>query len=77
MALEQGFLHGATRFTEPGRGHGLDEVRRTVADWGGQMSIWSGKARITTPLRSEEPVLETTLPPLGGSQIVITLPWRG
>lgn len=44
-ALEAAFMHGRTRFPDPGRGQGLQQIRRQVARWGGKISIRSGSAR--------------------------------
>ena len=46
-AIEKGFLHGASRFEDKGRGHGLSAVRRFVKQWNGKLSIRSGTARLS------------------------------
>jgi hypothetical protein len=77
-ALEAAFMHGQTRFHDPGRGQGLQQIRKMVGRWGGRVSIRSGTARIAdvpswdtaTPQRTEE------LPHLPGAQIGIVLPAR-
>jgi hypothetical protein len=43
-ALEAAFRHGRTRFHDPGRGQGLQQIRRQVARWGGRVSIRSGRS---------------------------------
>ena len=77
-ALEAAFMHGQTRFHDPGRGQGLQQIRKMVGRWGGRVSIRSGTARIAdvpswdtaTQHRTEE------LPHLPGAQIGIVLPAR-
>lgn len=46
-AIDKGLLHGASRFTDKGRGHGLSAVRRFVKQWNGKLSIRSGTAKIS------------------------------
>jgi len=76
-ALEAAFLHGLTRFHDPGRGQGLQQVRRTVARWGGRIAIRSGTARIAdVPDWDDAPPLEENLAPFPGAQIAIVLPAR-
>jgi hypothetical protein len=77
-ALEAAFMHGHTRFHDPGRGQGLQQIRKMVGRWGGRVSIRSGTARIAdvpawdvgTPPRADH------LPHLPGAQIGIVLPAR-
>ncbi len=74
-ALEAAFLHGLTRFADPGRGQGLQQIRKQVRKWSGLISARSGTARI-----SQVPEWDDSLPmvdgmaPLQGAQISITLP---
>ncbi|HEX6134961.1 MAG TPA: ATP-binding protein [Longimicrobiales bacterium] len=76
-ALEAAFMHGQTRFHDPGRGQGLQQIRKYVARWGGRISIRSGTARIMdVPAWDEGVPLETNLPHLPGAQIGIVLPAR-
>jgi hypothetical protein len=76
-ALEAAFRHGRTRFHDPGRGQGLQQIRKQVARWGGRVSIRSGTARIAdVPEWDEMSPLEEGLPLLPGSQIGIVLPAR-
>jgi anti-sigma regulatory factor (Ser/Thr protein kinase) len=35
-ALEAAFIHGVTRFRDPGRGQGLKQIRNRVGRWGGK-----------------------------------------
>jgi hypothetical protein len=76
-ALEAAFIHGVTRFREPGRGQGLKQIRKRVGKWGGKISIRSGTARIgDVPEWSDAPPLEKDLPYFPGAQIEIILPAR-
>lgn len=77
-ALEAAFMHGHTRFHDPGRGQGIQQIRKMVARWGGRVSIRSGTARIADiPSWDEASApLERDLPPLPGAQIGIVLPAR-
>ena len=77
VALEAAFLHGQTRFHDPGRGQGLQQIRKRVGRWDGRISIRSGAARIAdVPAWDDAPPLEESLPFLAGSQIGIVLPAR-
>jgi hypothetical protein len=76
-ALEAAFMHGQTRFHDPGRGQGLQQIRKYVGRWGGRISIRSGSARIADVPAWDEgttPPLAEHLPALPGSQIGIVLP---
>jgi hypothetical protein len=74
-ALEAAFIHGVTRFRDPGRGQGLKQIRRKVGRWGGKISIRSGTARIADiPEWDSAPPMETGLAAFPGSQILIVLP---
>jgi len=76
-ALEAAFLHGQTRFHDPGRGQGLQQIRKQVGRWNGRVSIRSGSARIAdVPDWDDFPPLEENLPFVPGSQIGIILPAR-
>jgi anti-sigma regulatory factor (Ser/Thr protein kinase) len=76
-ALEAAFIHGMTRFRDPGRGQGLKQIRSRVARWGGKVSIRSGTARIADiPEWDDAPPLQQDLAPFPGSQILIVLPAR-
>jgi len=76
-ALEAAFLHGQTRFHDPGRGQGLQQIRKLVGRWNGRVSIRSGSARIAdVPDWDDSPPLEERVPFLPGSQIGIILPAR-
>ena len=74
-ALEAAFIHGASRFRDPGRGQGLKQIRAQVGRWGGKISIRSGTARIAdVPDWDDAPPLETNLPPFPGAQILVVIP---
>lgn len=76
-ALEAAFIHGLTRFHDPGRGQGLQQIRKQVGRWNGKISIRSGTARIAdVPAWDDAPPLEEDLPPFPGAQINIILPSR-
>ncbi len=77
-ALETAFMHGHTRHHDPGRGQGLQQIRKLVARWGGRVSVRSGTARIADvpPWDEAGHALETGLAHLPGAQIGIILPAR-
>jgi anti-sigma regulatory factor (Ser/Thr protein kinase) len=76
-ALEAAFMHGQTRFHDPGRGQGLQQIRKQVGRWGGRISVRSGTARVAdVPPWDAGPPLQEELPFLPGSQIGIVLPAR-
>lgn len=77
-ALEAAFMHGQTRFHDPGRGQGLQQIRKQVGRWGGRISIRSGSARIADvpPWDDGGSALQDELPFLPGAQIGIVLPAR-
>lgn len=74
-ALESAFMHGMSRFHDPGRGQGLQQIRRTVNLWGGRFSIRSGTARIAdVPDWDEGSPMDQDLTYLPGAQICIIIP---
>lgn len=76
-ALQAAFLHGVTRFRDPGRGQGLKQIRARVRRWGGRVSIRSGTARVADiPEWDDSPAVQEGLAPFPGSQIQIILPAR-
>jgi anti-sigma regulatory factor (Ser/Thr protein kinase) len=76
-ALEAAFMHGLTRFHDPGRGQGLQQIRKQVGKLGGKIAIRSGTARIAdVPDWEDTPPLEEKLPTFPGSQISVVLPAR-
>lgn len=46
-AIGKALLHGASRYSDAWRGHGLAAVRRFVNQWNGRISIRSGTARLS------------------------------
>lgn len=76
-ALEGAFIHGLTRFSDPGRGQGIQQIRRVVKRWEGRVTVRSGTARIADlPEWDERTPLQEHLPAFPGSQIGIVLPGR-
>lgn len=76
-ALEAAFIHGLTRFHDPGRGQGIQQIRKLVARWHGKISIRSGTVRMAdVPSWDDAAPLEERLAPLPGAQICIVLPAR-
>lgn len=74
-ALEKALLHGASRYAEKGRGHGLAAVRRFVNQWNGKLSIRSGIAKLSIiPAWSWGREREFDLIQFPGAQINILLP---
>lgn len=74
-AVEQALFHGASRYEDEGRGHGLAAVRRFVEQWQGKLSIRSGTARLAIiPTWSRGKEQERNLTRFPGSQINILLP---
>jgi anti-sigma regulatory factor (Ser/Thr protein kinase) len=47
LAIEKALLHGASRYEDIGRGHGLTAVRKFVHEWNGKISIRSGNAKFS------------------------------
>jgi len=74
-AIEKALLHGASRYTEKGRGHGLAAVRRFVNQWNGKLSIRSGTAKFSIiPTWAWGREKELNLTQFPGAQINILLP---
>ncbi|MEN8143708.1 MAG: ATP-binding protein [Gemmatimonadota bacterium] len=74
-ALEAALLHGASRHADPGRGHGLQAIRRQVERWGGELAIRSGNAMIAEVQPWDDlPPLQENLTPFPGAQILVMLP---
>jgi anti-sigma regulatory factor (Ser/Thr protein kinase) len=74
-AIEKALLHGASRYEDEGRGHGLAAVRRFVSQWNGKLSIRSGTARVSLdPPWGGRRAPERGLVPFPGAQINILLP---
>ncbi len=74
-AIDKALLHGASRYEDEGRGHGLAAVRRFVDQWQGKLSIRSGTARLSIiPKWARGRDQERNLTLFPGSQIHIMLP---
>lgn len=74
-AIEKALLHGASRYADEGRGHGLAAVRRFATQWNGKLSIRSGTARFSIiPAWARGKEKEFNLNHIPGSQINILLP---
>lgn len=74
-ALQAAFLRGMTRFRDPGRGQGIQQIRKQVARFAGKISIRSGTARIAdVPDWDDGSVLSDQLLEFPGAQIGIVLP---
>jgi hypothetical protein len=50
-ALECALIQGISRFRDPGRGQGLQGIKRYLARWEGKVSIRSGGACAPSPCR--------------------------
>lgn len=76
-ALEAAFLQGESRFRDPGRGQGLQAIRRQVERWDGEIRIRSGDAMIArVPDWDDVPDRAEGLPRFPGAQIFIVMPAR-
>ena len=76
-ALEAALLYGESRFRDPGRGQGLQAIRRQVARWDGELAIRSGNAQIAlVPDWDDLPAMQRDLPHFPGAQILIVMPAR-
>ncbi len=74
-ALEAAFLHGVSRYRDPGRGQGLQGIRKQVTRWNGLFTIRSGTARIAeVPDWIEREPVSSGLPDFPGAQIQVVLP---
>ncbi len=74
-ALEAAFVHGTSRFRDPGRGQGLRGIRRWLDRWTGKMSIRSGTARIAmVPAWDEDVPLKDGLAAFPGAQLLVVIP---
>lgn len=74
-AIDKALLHGASRYADEGRGHGLAAVRRFVNRWNGKLSIRSGTAKLSIiPDWAWGKGKEVKLTFFPGSQINIMLP---
>jgi anti-sigma regulatory factor (Ser/Thr protein kinase) len=78
-ALEQAFLHGVSRYRDPGRGQGLQGIRRQVSKWDGLFTIRSGTAEIAEvpSWLKDRAALASGLPDFPGAQIQVVMPQVG
>ncbi len=77
-AIDKALLHGASRYEDEGRGHGLAGVRKFITTWQGKLSIRSGTARLSiNPQWARGNCQERNLIFFPGSQINILLPEMG
>ena len=75
QSIEKALLHGASRYRDEGRGHGLAAVRRFVKQWNGKISIRSGTAKLSIiPEWAWGKERENRLRHFPGAQINILLP---
>jgi anti-anti-sigma regulatory factor/anti-sigma regulatory factor (Ser/Thr protein kinase) len=75
MALRLAIFQGASRYDDPGRGQGLNAVRRFVERWRGKLMIRSGSVRVgVVPPWDRSADRQTGLPPFPGTQVSIVLP---
>jgi anti-sigma regulatory factor (Ser/Thr protein kinase) len=74
-ALEAAFLHGVSRYRDPGRGQGLQGIRKQVLRWNGLFTIRSGTAQIAEvpSWLDTQPILRG-LPDFPGAQVQVVLP---
>jgi len=74
-SIEEALIHGASRYKDEGRGHGLAAVRRFVNQWNGKISIRSGTAKLSIiPEWAWGKQKEYNLTRFPGAQINILLP---
>ncbi len=78
LAIEKALLHGASRYEDIGRGHGLTEVRKFVARWNGKISIRSGTAKFSLlPSWEKGSRVHSGVTFFPGTQISLVLPEMG
>ncbi len=76
--MEAAFLHGVSRYRDPGRGQGLQGIRKQVTRWNGLFSIRSGTAQIAeVPDWIDRDLVMSELPDFPGAQIQVVLPQVG
>ena len=74
-ALEAAIFQGVSRFRDPGRGQGLNGMRRYVGRWDGKLSLRSGTARLSiVPEWDDDVPMADGLPPFPGSQVQLIIP---
>lgn len=74
-AIEKALVHGLSRHSDEGRGHGLASVRRFVRKWNGKISVRSGTGKFSIiPDWTWGRERERNLTQFPGAQINIMLP---
>jgi anti-sigma regulatory factor (Ser/Thr protein kinase) len=74
-ALECALIQGISRFRDPGRGQGLQGIKRYLQRWEGKVSIRSGTAKLAiVPAWDDEAPLQEKLASFPGAQVQITIP---
>ncbi len=74
-ALEAAFLHGVSRYRDPGRGQGLQGIRKQASRWNGLFTVRSGTAQIAeVPDWVDRAPIVGGLPDFPGAQIQVVLP---
>ncbi len=77
-AIEAAFLRNVSRHDDPGRGHGLREVRRLAERWGGKVTLRSGTAKLASvPEGMTGYARASGLAPLPGLQVLMSFPELG
>lgn len=77
-ALEAAFLYGVSRYRDPGRGQGLQGIRKQATRWSGLVTIRSGTARIAAvPDWDDSEPVSSGLPEFPGAQVQVVLPEYG
>jgi hypothetical protein len=75
MALRLAMFEGASRYDDPGRGQGLNAVRRFVERWQGKLMIRSGTARLgLIPTWESSTARQSKLIGFPGTQVSLVLP---
>ena len=74
-ALEAALIHGTSRFPDPGRGQGLQGIRKYLKRWSGKLSVRSDTARITfSPDWDSDVPMADHLPYFPGAQVLMIIP---
>ncbi len=75
VAIKQALFEDASRFSDPGRGHGLASVRKSTNRWNGRLTLRSGTARVSiVPDWDDRDPEEPGLDPFPGTQVILVLP---
>jgi hypothetical protein len=74
-ALDAALFKGVSRFDDPGRGHGLREVRRLAERWGAKLTLRSGTAKREVVPRGMKGIpRQYALAPVAGTQVLMSFP---